>query len=676
MPQEYPTQCWSCLGEFDAASAVWCTCSARTPTKLCPFCFHCFCQADAAYQDSFWNRAPAELREEREILKRASGSVGETLIRSNLLNTDQLVSALKWQQSRGGSLDHALVELGFVSRDNLEVVERGSSKGRGTIDLSHQLVDATLIKAISVDVCVRKKVLPISREQIGEASVLTLAMARLADVDTIDQVQSLTGCRIIPLGAPERAILDRLEELYPDEVRAALAPEEELQEIEEAPSGSAPARHAAPRKPPGSEPRRGRASAPAPAPSRGRAARPQAAAAAGSDAAPRRAAPAPADTAAGALQKVLAEAMQRNASSIQMEIRGASLTLYYRIDGTLMRARPPAGLASSELSGTLSSMASLPGGDGPASGRLSVKAGGRKIDMVVRRLPFQGGESLLVQIVDPAAFRRDLESLGVSALDRERILKALALPSGLIVLSGPPHNDLEVTRYSLMEQAGREGRRVLAIESPQLLSVDGVRHQEIPYPTDPERVRGAVGAAHGAEVLFLPDIESAELAALAVERAESCLVVAAVQARRASQTPAALLWHQLEPGALSAALKLVINQRLVRRICDGCRSPVQANERILKMMGLTADEALDLKTFLGSGCERCGSLGQGYRGRVALFEVLEVTPDMASLIAATAPPGEIERLARQAGMSPLRAACLARVGQGLTTLEEFQKGNF
>jgi type II secretory ATPase GspE/PulE/Tfp pilus assembly ATPase PilB-like protein len=94
------------------------------------------------------------------------------------------------------------------------------------------------------------------------------------------------------------------------------------------------------------------------------------------------------------------------------------------------------------------------------------------------------------------------------------------------------------------------------------------------------------------------------------------------------------------------------------------------------MMGLTSDEALDLKTFQGSGCDRCGSLGHGYSGRLALVETLEVTPKIAQLIASGTSPGEIEREARHAGMSPLRASCLSGIGQGLTTLEEFQKGNF
>jgi type IV pilus assembly protein PilB len=137
-----------------------------------------------------------------------------------------------------------------------------------------------------------------------------------------------------------------------------------------------------------------------------------------------------------------------------------------------------------------------------------------------------------------------------------------------------------------------------------------------------------------------------------------------------------MLWHKVDPAKLASRLKLIINQRLVRRLCEACRKPSQVTDRVLKMMGLTPDEALDLKVHQGNGCDTCGALSPGYAGRVPLCEVLEATPEIATLVAAGGSPGEIEREARRAGMSPLRAACLARVGQGVTSLEEFQKGNF
>ena len=211
MPREHTVQCWSCLGEFDAAAAVWCTCSALTPTKLCPFCFHCFCQADIEYQEAFWNAAPDEMKEERGMLKNAAGSIGESLVRSNLLNTGQLVSALRWQKSKGGTIEGAIVDLGLATRENVELVGRGKTPESSRIDLSKVLVDASLVAAIGVELAFRKRVLPVSREEIGEKAVLTLAMAGPTDVETIDQIQTLSGCTVIPMSAPEPEILQRLK---------------------------------------------------------------------------------------------------------------------------------------------------------------------------------------------------------------------------------------------------------------------------------------------------------------------------------------------------------------------------------------------------------------------------------------------------------------------------------
>ena len=743
MPREFITQCWSCLGEFDAAAAVWCTCSARTPTKLCPFCFHCFCQADNAYQTAFWDGCPEEIREERTILNSAVGTIGEALIRSNLLNTGQLISALRWQQSRSVPLEEALVDLGFVSRENLSLVTKGGAQGGATVDLSRQVIDASLTEAISVDLCYRKRVLPVSRETIGETPVLTLAMAGPTDVETIDQVQTLTGCRIIPMSASEQDILGRLKELFPDQVKAIVSGAATPQT--QAPAAKRAAHRAPPKSPAATpaDPSPGRRSA-APAPARpaarsgrgkargapqGRAAagaleleeiveavaslddplaepapatpaavapRPSKTApagaaapptpAGGASASPSAAAPivasptlgedaAPAD-AATSLQKILADAVARRASMVQMEVRGTDFTLFYRIDGNLVRMRPPAADSAESLTCALAAAASLPPGDRPASGHMTLKAKGRKVEAVVRRAPFAGGESLSLRLIDPAEFLTDLDALGPSSLDRDRILGALQLPHGLILLSAPPYNDVEATRYALMAHLGREGRRVLAIESPQLVTIDGVRQQQVPFPPAADAVGQAIESSPGAEVLLLPDLESPGIARVALDHAAACLVISTVQARRASQTPAAVLWHQVDAAALAGVLRLVINQRLVRRICDGCRSSTQVADRVLKMMGLTPDESLDLKISQGGGCDRCRPLSPGYAGRVSLFEVLEGTPEVAALIARNAPPGDLEREARRSGMSPLRAACLAKVGAGVTTLEEFQKGNF
>ena len=135
-------------------------------------------------------------------------------------------------------------------------------------------------------------------------------------------------------------------------------------------------------------------------------------------------------------------------------------------------------------------------------------------------------------------------------------------------------------------------------------------------------------AGQGAEVLVLPEVESPDIASLALEHAAGRLVITAVQARRASQAPAALLWHRVDAGTFGTRLRLVVNQRLVRRICEGCRAPAQVADRVFKMMGLSTDEALDLKIQQGGGCERCGPLSPGYAGRIALFEVIEGTLDL------------------------------------------------
>ncbi|HEV8702011.1 MAG TPA: ATPase, T2SS/T4P/T4SS family [Candidatus Polarisedimenticolia bacterium] len=721
MSREYPTQCWSCLGEFDAVSAIWCSCSAHSASKLCPFCFRCFCQSDAEYLESFWNGAPDELKEERDILKGATGSAGEALIRSNLLSTDQLVSALRWQQNRKTTLEDALVELGFVSRQNLElVVKKQTPAGVHTLDLSKGLVDASLVTTVTVALCYRKKILPITKEEIGGMEVLTLAMAGPTDVETIDQVQSLTNCRVIPMNASESDILLRLQDLFPKEIAALRAgegadpaPEPATAAVAHpaaraaAESGAGPAAGpAGPRKAPAAQTparrkRSGASAAAAPIddreleeafaepPSAAQAAPPAPAARVPEHvaappveaprpppAAPVAAAPFVPEEGSAILQTILSEAISKRTSLVQLEIRNTALSLFFRIDGNLYRAKLPTRASAAGLSRALNTVASLPGSHGQAAGRLAVKSGDRRIDVVVRRVPSASAESYLVKIIERADFIRPLPNLGLSAHDLERLRQAMSLPHGLVVLSSPPHNGLQTTRYSLMAQLAEGRRRVLSIDAPQIVGLEGIRQEEVSVPPDAAACRKILASIPGSEIVFLPEIQSAEMADLAVESAASCLVVASIQARRASQAPAAILWHRVDAAALASALKLIVNQRLVRRLCEACRKPAQVSDRVLKMMGLTSDEALDLKVHQATGCDRCGPLSPGYTGRVALWEVLEGTPEIALLVSSGGSPGEIEREGRRAGMSPLRADCLAYVGQGITSLEEFQKGNF
>jgi type II secretory ATPase GspE/PulE/Tfp pilus assembly ATPase PilB-like protein len=707
VPREYPTQCWSCLGEFDAVSAVWCSDNAHSATKLCPFCFRCFCQADAEYLETFWNGAPEELKEERDILKGATGSAGEALIRSNLLSTDQLVSALRWQQNRKTSLEDALVDLGFVSRQNLDlVVKKQAPAGSTNLDLSKGLVDASLVTTVTVALCYRKKILPIIKEEIGGMEVLTLAMAGPTDVETIDQVQSLTNCRVIPMNASESDILLRLQDLFPKEFAAlraaeaggaseppaavkppvaakvparrkatagpAAAPQISEEDLEEAFSEPAPIAKASTIAPPAASARipdpleLDEETAPAPPVAPPRAA----------PAAPAAAAPFVPEDGSSILQTILSEAISKRTSLVQFEIRNTTLSLFFRIDGNLFRAKLPAHASAAGLTRALNTVASLPAGNRPAAGHLTVKSGGRRIDVVVRRVSAAGAESFLLKIIERSDFIRPLPSVGLSSHDLERLRQALALPHGLVVLSSPPHNGLQTTRYSLMAHLAEGQRRTLSIDAPQFVALEGIRQEEVPVPPDAASCRKALASVPGSEIVFLPEIQNAEMAALAVELASSCLVVASIQARRASQAPAAILWHRVDATALSSVLKLIVNQRLVRRLCEACRKPAQVTDRVLKMMGLTSDEALDLKVYQAAGCDTCGHLSPGYTGRVALWEVLEGTPEIAALVASGGSPGEVEREGRRAGMSPLRADCLAFVGQGITSLEEFQKGNF
>src|SRR5262249_41004404 len=159
------------------------------------------------------------------------------------------------------------------------------------------------------------------------------------------------------------------------------------------------------------------------------------------------------------------------------------------------------------------------------AGRLTVRSGERRIEVVVRRLHSPAGTSFLLKIIERADFIRPLADLGPSANDIERLVRALAQPRGLVVLSAPPHNGLETTRYSPMAPLGAEGRRGLALDSPQLLSVPGIRQEEFSFQGGATACRAILDGPHRGEVIFLPEVHDSPMASQALQVAAEALVV-------------------------------------------------------------------------------------------------------------------------------------------------------
>lgn len=221
----YVVQCWTCLGEFDALDSVWCSCDSRNPSRLCQFCLQCFCVASEDYKARFWKSAPDVLSREIALLREAKGKLGEMLIRSNLLTTDQLIKALAYQKMRSCRFGEALVELGFVSQKDIDYF-LGHQDTVNTADLKAYVPNRDLFRKMTPQFCYEKLVVPLSEDRLEDNVILTVAMADPKDVNLIDLLQTKTDAKIIPYHAPAEQIHAALEahfsqkELRPPEEEA------------------------------------------------------------------------------------------------------------------------------------------------------------------------------------------------------------------------------------------------------------------------------------------------------------------------------------------------------------------------------------------------------------------------------------------------------------------------
>jgi hypothetical protein len=341
-PTEYLIGCPTCTGEFDAATAIWCSCDPQNPTKLCPFCLSCFCEAQEAFREEFWRSAPPELLDERTALKEARLLLGDMLVRAGVISMDQLLQGLKRQKAQGMRLGDALISLGFLTKERMEEFLR-VQQSVVSFDLTRVILDLSLIRQIGVEFCRRQRILPLEKDSFKNRTLLTLAMANPADADTINRVQRMSGCQVVAGRGAEEKILEVLHTHFPDEVAAPVPAPELALEADDAISTTA-----SPEAPT--------------VPSAG----------------PPASAPVVDDETTRLANKLLRTGVERGAEEIRLFRQGDSLEVRYRIGGRVYRAGAPPGANAAAVLDCVRRLAEI---DAGGEGRL--------------RIPFAGGEVVL-----------------------------------------------------------------------------------------------------------------------------------------------------------------------------------------------------------------------------------------------------------------------------------------
>lgn len=377
-------------------------------------------------------------------------------------------------------------------------------------------------------------------------------------------------------------------------------------------------------------------------------------------------------------------AIQRRSSDIHFETRETSMVVKYRIDGALYHAmKPLSPRYAAAIVSRIKVMSELDISEKriPQDGRFKKRIGRRSIDFRVSVLPTVHGENVVIRILDKEAIQKEFAHLNLKVLgfnDRQvgKIRKYISEPYGMVLVTGPTGSGKTTTLYAAISEVRSDEDKIITIEDPVEYQLDGVT--QIPV-NNKKGLSFAAGLRsilrHDPDKIMVGEIRDNDTASIAVQSAlTGHMVFTTVHANNVVDVIGRLLNMGIEPYNFVSALTCVLAQRLVRRICDNCKKPINHTDEELRMAALDPEECRNVQFYTGEGCLDCH--GTGYQGREAILEVLELSDTVRQMILDRKSAAEIKRQAKAEGMIFLRDAAIERAFAGVTTLREINKVTF
>ena len=553
--------------------------------------------------------------------------LGEMLLRENAIDPEQLEQARDFQKNNGGTVYNALVKLDYLTEDDL--VEFLVKKlGRPTISLDEIDVDADALRLIPVGIAQKYLAIPYGRLN----STLQVAMADPTDLAAIDDINFMTGLGVEVSIAAESEIRkaldtyydtgqhmeDMLDELGEDDLEAIGAETSDLdvndvaKMAEEAPVVKL-------------------------------------------------------------VNWLMREAIQKGASDIHVEPYEKVFRVRFRIDGSLYEFyKPPLKLRAPVVS-RLKIMARLDIAERrlPQDGRIKLKLGkGRDIDLRVSVLPTLFGEKVVMRLLDKSSLQLDMTKLGFEELPLRDFKEAIHRPFGMVLVTGPTGSGKTTTLYSALSELNTLDVNISTCEDPVEFNLPGINqvqmHEEIGL-TFASSLRSFL--RQDPDIIMVGEIRDFETAEIAVKAAlTGHLVLSTLHTNDAPQTINRLLNMGVEPFLVASSVNLILAQRLARKVCSQCKVEIDPPVEALRDLGVKMEEIGTFPIYEGKGCNFCTNTG--FKGRIALYEVMPMNDEVRELVLAGASAMEIKREAVRLGMNSLRMAGIGKLKDGVTTVNE------
>ena len=600
--------------------------------------------------------APAAVKSER---------IGDLLVSEGLITQEQLTRAVQEQQQNGTRIGYNLIKLGFVKETDLTRLLARRYK-MPAVDLKNFEVDLKVAKLVPPDVSIKHQLLALKRE----GRTLTVAVTDPSQLGVLDDLKFITGYEIFPVVGGEftlRGILEKhfestdaqMESLLHDIGDLDLDDIEVLEEQEEDMSASALA--------------------------------------VAIDQAP----------VVKLINAILTDAVRRGASDIHFECFEHELRVRYRVDGALSEVMKPPPKLKAALISRFKIMASLNIAERriPQDGRIKLKIGNRVIDFRVSTLPTLFGEKVVLRILDKGNLTLDLEKFGIEPRSEEQLMDAISNPYGMVLVTGPTGSGKTTTLYSALSKINNIDVNIMTAEDPVEYNLFGINQVQ---------VRSEIGLDFAAalraflrqdpNIIMVGEVRDLETGGIAIKAAlTGHLVLSTLHTNSAPETITRLLDMGLEPFNVASALNLVLAQRLVRKICSGCKEKYEPDDielatakveraTTLRELRFTQDslngarpnatpEAApywpkisldtrigDVPFFRGKGCDECQ--GSGFKGRQGLYEVMYMTPALRRHILMNEGAAELQNAAINDGMLTLRMDGWLKVMKGITALDQ------
>ncbi|UCH84109.1 MAG: type IV-A pilus assembly ATPase PilB [Candidatus Latescibacterota bacterium] len=551
-----------------------------------------------------------------------SDRIARKLLESSLISQEQMSRALDVQRSEGGSLGYNLVKTGAISE--MAFAEfMGQVFNVPAVSLDDNEPDEDAVSLIPSEVATKFQVVPIRRE----GRVLTVAMSNPDNIFAIDDIKFITGLEVVPCVAAESSIKSAIDRLYDsaDSLASIMKDMEEDFEIvdeveddislEEVQSTDAPV--------------------------------------------------------VKLVNSLISDAVAKKASDIHIEPYEKHLRVRFRIDGMLHEMMSPPFKMKGATISRLKIMAELDIAEKrvPQDGRIKIRIGGRSIDLRVSTLPTIFGEKLVMRILDRSNLQIDLSKLGFEEAALARFLRAIDSPYGMVLVTGPTGSGKSTTLYSALNRINKPHCNIMTAEDPVEYNIDGINQVN---------VRDEIGLTFASSlraflrqdpnIVMVGEIRDLETASIATKAAlTGHLVLSTLHTNDAASSINRLVDMGIEPFLVASSVIMIIAQRLVRKLCDKCKQPVDLHAETLRELGIE-ESPEELTLFESRGCVECNDTG--YSGRLGLYEVMPISSTVREMIVERRASADIKQKAIEEGMLTLRADGLEKFKRGTTSLEE------